>query len=177
MNEPATRFTAVVLAGDRSTNDPLTKATGVPCKALTPVGGTPMVLRVLAALAAAREIETRILCGPQWAAMEQETGLRTLIESGDVRWIMPQATPSSSAYAVMQSLPEQSLVLVTTADHALLTPQIIDYFCSEARMKDYDVAVGVVLEPLVEIEGAVDVNLRPVHAAGALDRGRPESSA
>ena len=149
MNHAARPFIAVVLAADRSPNDPVARAAGAACKALTPVGGTPMVLRVLAALGAAREIGNRILCGPQWAAIEQEAELRTLIESGDVRWVMPEATPSSSAYAVMQSLSEQSLVLVTTADHALLNTRIVDYFCSEARTRDCDLAVGVVPYALV----------------------------
>ncbi len=110
MNESTKAFTAVVPAGDRSPNDPVAEVIDVSCNALTPVGGTPMVLRVLPALGAAREIESRILCGPQWAALEQGTGLRPLIESGDVRWVMPQAPPSTSAYAVMQPLSEQSLV-------------------------------------------------------------------
>lgn len=149
MNQAAIPFTAVVLAGDRSPDDPVAKATGVSCKALVPVGGTPMVLRVLGALSAAQEIENRILCGPQWSAIEHETELRNLIESGDVKWITPQATPSSSAYAVMQTLSEQSLTLITTADHALLSTRIVDYFCSKARMRDCDVVVGVVPHELV----------------------------
>ena len=40
-------FTAIVLAGDRVPGDPVARAAGVPCKALAPVGGVPMVLRVL----------------------------------------------------------------------------------------------------------------------------------
>ena len=43
-------FTAVVLAGDRTADDPVARAAGVPCKALALVGGRPMVHRVLEAL-------------------------------------------------------------------------------------------------------------------------------
>lgn len=49
-------FTAFVLPGDRLPEDPVARAAGVPCKALVPVGGVPMVLRVLSALAAAHAI-------------------------------------------------------------------------------------------------------------------------
>jgi len=48
-------FTALVLPGDRLPEDPGARAAGVPCKALVPVGGVPMLLRVLSALAAARD--------------------------------------------------------------------------------------------------------------------------
>jgi GTP:adenosylcobinamide-phosphate guanylyltransferase len=43
-------FTAVVLAGDRGSEDPVARAAGVRSKSLTPVGGRPMVLRVIDAL-------------------------------------------------------------------------------------------------------------------------------
>ena len=43
-------FTALVLAGDRTPDDPVARAAGVPCKALALVGGRPMVSRVLDAL-------------------------------------------------------------------------------------------------------------------------------
>jgi GTP:adenosylcobinamide-phosphate guanylyltransferase len=36
-------------------------------------------------------------------------------------------------------------VLVTTADHAFLTTQIVDYFCSEARRMECDVVAGLTL--------------------------------
>ncbi len=45
-----TSYTAVVLAADRSSGDPLAEAAGVPSKCLVPAGGKPMVLRVLDAL-------------------------------------------------------------------------------------------------------------------------------
>ncbi|MGB4781436.1 hypothetical protein [Candidatus Methylomirabilis sp.] len=61
-------MTAIVLAGDRVSDDPVARAAGVPCKALVPVGGVPMVLRVLGALAEAQAVGDRILCGPAWHA-------------------------------------------------------------------------------------------------------------
>ena len=57
-------FSAVVLAADRTVPDPVAQAAGVSCKALAPVGGTPMVIRVLDALAAARTVGACVLCGP-----------------------------------------------------------------------------------------------------------------
>ena len=109
-----------------------------------------MVLRVLTALCAAGQVKSRILCGPQWAAVEEAAELHALISSDQVRWVKPEATPSASAYAVMQSLPEETPVLVTTADHALLSAQVVDYFCAEACAASLDVAAGLARNEIVE---------------------------
>jgi GTP:adenosylcobinamide-phosphate guanylyltransferase len=152
MTRRTTAFTAVVLAGDRSSGDPLARAAGVSSKALTPVGGKPMVLRVLDALEAAREIEDIVLCGPDTSAVEQDKELLVRIGSGMVRWMESQATPSSSTYQAMKSLPDSTPVLVTTADHALLTAEMVDYFCSRARQSNKDVVVGLALHESVTAE-------------------------
>lgn len=149
MKRQTTPFTAVVLAGARGPSDPVAEAAGVSCKSLTPVGGRPMVLRVLDALDEAREIESVILCGPHQSAIDQIEELHARIASGKVKWVENQATPSSSTYQVLQSLADEIPVLVTTADHALLTAEMVDYFCSGARGSGKDVVVGLALHELV----------------------------
>lgn len=136
-------FAAVVLAADRGPDDPVAKAAGVSCKSLTPVGGKPMLFHVLEALAASHSINTRILCGPPDSVVRQEPELYSLIESGKIKWFMNQTTPSASAFHVLQKLPDTTKVLLTTADNALLSPRIVDYFCSEAMATNSDVVVGI----------------------------------
>jgi GTP:adenosylcobinamide-phosphate guanylyltransferase len=136
-------FTALVLAGDRTPDDPVARAAGVPCKALALVGGRPMVSRVLDALGTAREVGARVLCGPRREAFEQDAGLRALVEAGAVEWLEPAATPSLSAAAALDRVAAAAPVLLTTADHALLTPAVVDYFCAAARATGADVVVGL----------------------------------
>ena len=143
------KFTAIVLAADRGPDNPVAKVAGVRCKSMTPVGGTPMVLRVLDALTASQIIDTYILCGPPKHIVDQEPDLRTLIRSGNARWFENQATPSSSAFHVLQTLPDETPVLLTTADHALLSARIVDYFCSEALATACDVVAGVARHEMV----------------------------
>jgi GTP:adenosylcobinamide-phosphate guanylyltransferase len=102
-----------------------------------------MVLRVLDTLHASSQVDSITLCGPPRIFIEQEPELKTRIDAGRVKWIDSQTTPSSSTYHALQSLPDNTPVLVTTADHALLTSQIIDVFCAEARRTECDVAVGL----------------------------------
>ena len=143
MNDSQQKFTAVVLAADRGPDDPVAGAAGVRCKSMAPIDGIPMVFRVLDALAASTEINAQILCGPSQSIVALEPELDAHIRSGAVGWMANQQTPSTSAYHVLQSLPENTPVLLTTADHAMLSARMVDYFCTRARNTGCDVVVGV----------------------------------
>ncbi len=142
-------FTAIILAADREFNNPVAEAAKVSCKALTPVGGRPMVLRVLDALENSREVETRILVGPAESSIAENNELNNLVSSNQVKWIAPQSGPSLSAFNALQSLPEDTPVLLTTADHALLSETMVDHFCAAARNSGCDVVAGVARYSLV----------------------------
>jgi GTP:adenosylcobinamide-phosphate guanylyltransferase len=142
-------FTVVILAADRELADPVAEYTAASCKALAPVSGREMVLHVLDALADAVETGDRILVGPSAKSVEQSEGLYKLVSSGLVKWVAPQATPSLSAFSVLKSLPDDIPVLLTTADHALLTAEMIDHFCREARISGCDVLAGVARHDLI----------------------------
>jgi GTP:adenosylcobinamide-phosphate guanylyltransferase len=143
------KFTALVLAADRGPDDPVAGAAGVPCKSLAPIGGIPMVFRVVNALNASHEVEAVNLCGPPESIVNRTPELADLIASGKVQWYANQATPSTSAYHVLKSLPEEAPVLLTTADHALLAARIVDYFCKQARGTGCDAVVGIARHEIV----------------------------
>lgn len=136
-------FTAIVLAADRETNNPVAKAAEVRCKSLAPINGTPMILRVLEALSSSSKVVNKLLCGPPRDILDQEPQLGDYVASGKASWMENQATPSLSAHESMKSLPLNSAILLTTSDHALLTPKIVDYFCHEAQGSGCDVVVGL----------------------------------
>ncbi len=143
MNTTLPSFTAIVLAADREPVNEVAKAADVRCKSLAPVGGAPMVFRVLEALRSSCSVEERILCGPPGTVMAQESELRDYVAAGGVKWFENRPTPSASAYHVLQQLPEKTPVLLTTSDHALLSPQIIDYFCRQSLVSACDVVAAV----------------------------------
>lgn len=149
MRKTSGPFTALVLAADRSQADPVAQAASVPCKAFAPVKGRPMVLRVLDTLRDSLTVQQRVLCGPAWQVVEKQAELRVLLNTGQVKWYAPQDTPSTSAAAVMTLLPETTPLLLTTADHALLSAEVVDYFCTQAKTSGYDLAVALVRHDLV----------------------------
>jgi len=132
MNPVKDKFSAIVLAGDRSPDDPLITAGGVNCKALLPIAGRPMILSVLDALENSTLIGNCIVTGSSAALLGQSKELDSLFETGKIRFIENESTPSLSAQKALQHLSADQPVLLTTADHALLTPEIIDYFCAAA---------------------------------------------
>jgi GTP:adenosylcobinamide-phosphate guanylyltransferase len=142
-------FTAVVLAGDRKQGDPVAQAAGVACKALTPVCGIPMLIRVLNALAESVHVNRYILCGPDWSSIEHQDEIRHRLSSGAITWVPQKATPSTSAFHVLQFIPHHQPVLVTTADHALLNSHVVDYFCRESMKTGADITVGLALHKRV----------------------------
>ena len=142
-------FTAIIMAADRGPDDPVTQAADVSCKALTPVGGIPMVLRVLKALEESLAVGPRLLSGPPWPLLEQTAALKSGVDAGDYGWTANQDSPSASASATMEQIPDSQPVLLTTADHALLSSQIIDYFCSRACTADFDLLVALAPHELV----------------------------
>jgi len=142
-------FTAIIMAADRGPDDPVSRAAGVSCKALTPVGGIPMVLRVLQALGESLAVGPRLLSGPPRPLLEQAAALKSGVDAGDYSWTPNRDSPSASAGATMEQIPDSQPVLLTTADHALLTSQIIDYFCMQARTADFDLLVALAPHELV----------------------------
>ncbi len=138
------RFAALVLAADRTTQDPITQHTGVACKAFAPVGGVPMIIRVLDTLAACDLITTIILCGPPEALHTHCPELKQRIASGQVIWLPNLNSPSRSAESGLSHVPSDTPVLLTTADHALLTPGIVQNFLRDSLATQCDATVGVI---------------------------------
>lgn len=103
-----------------------------------------MLERVLSALAQAKEVERFLVCGPSAAIVAQEPSLQQLLGSARVGWIEPEASPSLSVLAALEHVPADAPVLLTTCDHALLSSEIVDYFCSEARSLGTDAGVALV---------------------------------
>ncbi len=144
-----TRFASVILAGERDTRDALRDHTGVACKALLDIDGTPMIGRVIAALRAARSVDGVHLSGPSEVCVNADAGLSGMIAEGRIDWTAPAASPSTSAHQMLARMPPAQPVLLTTADHPLLTPEIVDHFCRDAATSGCDVVIGLAPHDLV----------------------------
>lgn len=135
---------AIVLAGDRGPDDPLVARYGAGgCKALLPIGGQAMLARVLNALQRAALIKGIAIAGPPQQQLAGNDEVSALVAARVIDWQAPQASPSSSAYKLLSSIASDQPVLLTTADHPLLTAAMVDSFCAASLEQAADVCVGL----------------------------------
>ncbi len=143
-------FTAVVLAGQRRGDSPLAGRFNLPLKALIPVAGKPMIQRVVESLYSSQWVGPIFISCPEIAPFVKVGTVGPLLDSGQIRWIQSERSPSSSASKALRRGVEDSPVLLTTADHALLTTEMVDFFCNEAHGSGADLVVGLVRLELVQ---------------------------
>ena len=134
-------WTAVVLAGERPSGDPLAEELGVAAKALIEFGGKTMLARVVQALLDSPKVKQVLVLAQQIELIEK-------LEPSDI-FSNPNVEISKSGTGIAASIEavigtSQSPwpVLVTTADNALLTPERVDAFLGETSGCDFAVGLG-----------------------------------
>ncbi len=137
-------LSALVLAGRRAAQDPLAVATGAPHRALLDVCGTPLLERVVKTLAITPAIGPIFVSIDEPQLVKQVSGLRSLLENGRLTLIESESSPSRSVSRALRELPTTTGLLVTTADHALLSVAMLEHFLSSASSSGADLAVGLV---------------------------------
>ena len=140
-------WTAIVLAGQRPGENAFAQSHGVAAKALIPVAGEPMLGRVARALLEAPSIG-RILI----LAQDAETLL-----VGPLEWLRdePRVATAEAGRGISTSIASVAgtgaapwPALVTTADHALLRPEMVETFI--AGSAGADVSFAAVERAVVE---------------------------
>ena len=145
----APAFTALVLAGTRATGDPLATAAGVAHKALVTVGDAPMLARVLDALHGARSVRRVVICGLSPELAEHDPVLQEIGATRPLELAPAGATPGASVALAIETLALAPPLLITTADHPLLTAATVDEFCAGSRSSEVDVSFGLAPAELV----------------------------
>ncbi len=138
----------LVLAGRRGPEDALAERRGVSHRAFLPVGGVPMLLRVVRALRSAERAGTIHVSIDAPYRVCEIPELDALVSEGALVLHESEASPSKSVLAVLSGQPAEPF-LVTTADHALLTPDMVDHFTDAADATGADLAIGFVAASLL----------------------------
>ena len=96
------RLTALILAGSRGPDDPVARHAGQTHKALVPVAGVPMLLRVVRTLRQAPCVGRLALCidRPTLEQLHDPDGAELL---ADIRIIEPGKTPSADQVQKIQA--------------------------------------------------------------------------
>jgi GTP:adenosylcobinamide-phosphate guanylyltransferase len=130
-------WSALVLAGNRPKGDALAAQFDAPAKALIDFDGQPMLSRVVAALHATPQIGRVVVIAQDTLMLENAVAI-----GGGAVLLISGAGISNSIAMIAGSSDLPFPILVTTADHPLLDPNIISSFLEGAG--DADVAVAMV---------------------------------
>lgn len=137
---------ALVLAGARAGGDPLCRVEGVESKALIDIAGQPMLSRVLRALA-----QSRANCGTPWVVGLEGAALASAADGMACQTVAGLGRgPAASLLKAIEG-PVAMPLLVTTCDHALLTPQMIDTFLEKSIASGADLTVGLADRATIEV--------------------------
>lgn len=135
------QWTAVLLAGQRPGIDPLAEYYDEAYKALVQVGGSSMVLRVAKILLDCPQIrEIIILAQDPHALIKGDAAV--LANYPKIRWEPSDGGIATSLTTLLTNSDRFWPVMVTTADHVLLTPAMVAEFLGEVGNADLAVAVG-----------------------------------
>lgn len=132
-----TPYHAYLLAGVRPGGDPFALSHGVAAKALIPVGGIPMIARPVDALLSSDSVaDVTIL------TQRPELLAAAVPSDQHLRFAVSGATIAATLQAILADPATRYPLLVTTADHALLTPAMIAQFTRDSI--GADLAIGLV---------------------------------
>jgi len=119
-------------------------------KALVPVGGRPMMSRVIETLRAAG-IEKIFVCVDPALLSIADAVTRESMAGADIRIIAPATSPSASVRRALENREIGWPLLVTTGDHPLLTPAMIEHFC-RAAPGDAEAVVGLARASVIRLQ-------------------------
>lgn len=145
------RFSAVVLAGSRrGVTDPVALARGARHKSLVPVAGVPMLRRVVETLGASGAVRSVAVSLDDPTLIEEDPGLAALLAAGKMRLVASAETPSRSVARAVDALGAPWPLLVTTSDHPLLTPEMVDYFCAASSELSADIVGALASAKIIQ---------------------------
>jgi GTP:adenosylcobinamide-phosphate guanylyltransferase len=143
---------ALVLAGRRAGEDPFAARHGATHRALIEVRGIPMLERVLAALRAVPRIRRIAISTDAPEELGACRAIAARLAAGDVSLLRAAGSPAQSVLAALDEPgPGRAAppLLLTTADHALLQPEMVERVLDAAADSSADLVAAFVPADLV----------------------------
>jgi GTP:adenosylcobinamide-phosphate guanylyltransferase len=131
----------VILAAGRGADDPMAKAYGVAHKCTIAIAGKPMLRWVLDAL------RGTAIATPYVIVIDDT---KALSPAPDLDIINAENSAPASAIAAINHI-NQFPVLITTGDHPLLTPAMINHVLRHAETSEADVLVGLATMETIQV--------------------------
>jgi GTP:adenosylcobinamide-phosphate guanylyltransferase len=144
------KFTALILAASRrGPQDPVAQIQGLSHKCLVKLNGVPMVERVIAALRGAKNVGRVFVSVESPDILRSVPTLAAMLDKGEIVAVQSEGNLAQSIYRAAAAIPDPYPLIVSTADNALHTPEMMDYFCAEVGKNDADVFVAMTRAQLI----------------------------
>lgn len=145
-SDPAQRptFTALVLAGQRTgEQNPVARFGGKSHKCVVELRGLPMISWVLRTLLASSWIRRVIVSVETPELLDGIPEIEQGRAAGRLRIVRSAGHLGQSVVEALRDAKDAYPVLVTTADNALLTPAMVDHFCTRMNLRQLDAAIAL----------------------------------
>ena len=134
-------YTGLVLAASRGNLDPLAQAGGVSHKCFIDIAGQPMLRRVVRSVMESGRIGRTIVAIEPNSIAEAKEILAGLPGADSIEYVASRENIGTSVTAV--ATPDLLPLVITTADNALHTPEMVRYFCDSLDSVTEDCAIGL----------------------------------
>jgi hypothetical protein len=108
-----------------------------------------MLERVIGALEASPLVDKIAVSLGDTDLLAEFDGLNQAVSEGRVIAVQAQNSPSRSVLHAAEQLGNPYPLLITTADHALLTAEMVDYFCTQSVESGADVCAGLTCSQVI----------------------------
>ena len=127
-----TIYPVLLLAGERPGGNALSQHFNTESGALVPLGDQTLLQRVLQTVKHAQRIDGGYLLGPDAATRERHPQIDRWCHDAGLKWRAPAVTPASSCCDALRDT-ALTRAIITTADHALLQPDMLDAFAAQVQ--------------------------------------------
>ena len=138
------KATALILAASRlGPQDVVAQSQGVSHKCLITLDGMIMLERVVREIKASKYIDRIFICMENESLLDSVPVVKEMHESGEIQFVHSSENLFLSVTGAAKQINEPFPLVITTADNALHTTEMIDYFCENLFAGNPDAGIAM----------------------------------
>jgi len=140
----AKKVTALILAASRlGPQDVVAQSQKVSHKCLVVLDGMIMLERVVREIKAARNVDRIFISIESVDILDRVPFLREMCEKGEIQFVQSRKNLFLSVTGAAEDIDSPFPLIITTADNALHTTEMVDHFCAELFAVNPDAAIAM----------------------------------
>lgn len=155
-------FTALVLAASRTgAENPVAQLQNISHKCLVVIDGMVMLHRVVDVLRRSPSVGRIVISIESDDIVDTVPELKALRAAGEIETVRSADNLFSSVLTAVETIADPYPLLISTADNALHTPEMIEHFCRESQAAQCDAGIG--MTPAQMVLDAYPEGMRAFH--------------